>query len=918
MSIKNLEIKPSEAKAVEIASLPTRPTSSATYGGRGLTAQEMKKAYDAYPALIKERFNDLIADLLSGIAISDIPFSIPSHEPFGENIEQTVKGFLDAVGSILDFGTDNARTIFGFVKQFISDVAKATSLEYDNSTQLLKLTIDGEEKSVTIDFSYKFDQFETAIAELRSTLQTLDATKFDKSGGGITGDVHIGGSVYIGKDLTVAGNSIIQEAEHLQVKDAVIVMNKDGEILTVPAGSVIRKGVNADGVDEIYAIMYDPVSDSVKLGLVYQDENGNYQFLAGEGYPVATRADSSSMQDGMFAVWDATNRRFVTSDVSSSDVNSKLDAVSTNNIIYATDAYGNQTVITYAKGYPDADNVPVMDDQARLYAVTTGEEPMGTPLSDLVLANRYYVDAADNRIKDTVSKQAADIELLYTLIENTIITLTEVEDTYTTRVTAGGLPVVDDAPATVHAIKGATAPTVNLIDETLLLPWTIPTDTTAFTGKTIPFKIKAGTYTVSNRLNGTVDIPNVLAIVLMDSSMNEIVSCNSASLNSINTSATFTVTQEQAEQITQLYFYFNTETTSALRGLTVAYFMLNAGSTALPHEAYYAGLKSATFAGITSTGRNLLEPSADRTDTADGVTYQTTQATGEVHITGTPTARNGAQVFNDIHLPGGGCTLYLPHAQSGTSWYVRNSTREVASLDAGTTHRSVYFGSDADEVYSVYVYVETTVGTIDYTETPMLLYGSVTENFPSFETYRADTSFALAEPLALGKWDHIDIANGEKVVQTETITLTGDDTTALFINDSKLWIKLSNLISNDSTSGKFSAIVCNHYDTGTYDRFFMSDKTIVCGTSAAEEAQYIIIRDDACSTLEDFVQQFAAWNEEGNPLTIAFQTATETRTDVAVPKTYKVWRNGTETVDMGNADALTPTITQTYYEEVTA
>ena len=341
MSIKNLEIKPSEAKAVEIASLPTRPTSSATYGGRGLTAQEMKKAYDAYPALIKERFNDLIADLLSGIAISDIPFSIPSHEPFGENIEQTVKGFLDAVGSILDFGTDNARTIFGFVKQFISDVAKATSLEYDNSTQLLKLTIDGEEKSVTIDFSYKFDQFETAIAELRSTLQTLDATKFDKSGGGITGDVHIGGSVYIGKDLTVAGNSIIQEAEHLQVKDAVIVMNKDGEILTVPAGSVIRKGVNADGVDEIYAIMYDPVSDSVKLGLVYQDENGNYQFLAGEGYPVATRADSSSMQDGMFAVWDATNRRFVTSDVSSSDVNSKLDAVSTNNIIYATDAYGN-------------------------------------------------------------------------------------------------------------------------------------------------------------------------------------------------------------------------------------------------------------------------------------------------------------------------------------------------------------------------------------------------------------------------------------------------------------------------------------------------------------------------------------------------------------------------------------------------
>lgn len=361
------------------------------------------------------------------------------------------------------------------------------------------------------------------------------------------------------------------------------------------------------------------------------------------------------------------------------------------------------------------------------------------------------------------------VALLRTLLGASVLSET-VEDTYNTRVTAGGLPVVDDAPATVHAIKGATAPTVNLLDETLLLPWTIPTDTTAFTGKTIPFKIKAGTYTVSNRLNGTVDIPNVLAIVLMDSSMNEIVSCNSASLNSINTSATFTVTQEQAEQITQLYFFFNTETTSALRGLTVAYFMLNAGSTALPHEAYYAGLKSATFAGITSTGRNLLEPSADRTDTVEGVTYQTTQATGEVHITGTPTARNGAQVFNDIHLPGGGCTLYLPHAQSGTSWYVRNSTREVASLDADTTHRSVYFGADADEVYSVYVYVETTVGTIDYTETPMLLPGRVTENFPACETYHADTSFAPAAPVTLGKWDHVDVDAQKMIVGTATLT----------------------------------------------------------------------------------------------------------------------------------------------------
>lgn len=73
--------------------------------------------------------------------------------------------------------------------------------------------------------------------------------------------------------------------------------------------------------------------------------------------------------------------------------------------------------------------------------------------------NKKYVDDADNKIKDIVSKQAADIELLYTLIGNTIITLTTVEDTYTSRVTAGGLPVVSNTPTTVHRISGDTVAT---------------------------------------------------------------------------------------------------------------------------------------------------------------------------------------------------------------------------------------------------------------------------------------------------------------------------------------------------------------------------------------------------------------------------------------------------------------------------
>lgn len=319
MSIKNLEIKPSEAKTVEVASLPTRPTSSATYGGRGLTAQQMKAAYDAYPALIKERFNALIADLLSGSALEDIPFTIPAHDPFGTGIQNTVKAYLEYIGKIIDFANDSTdgsyKTVHEFVNTVVDDMANATTLDYDRNTRILTLTIDGFEKAVTIEV----DKYEKAIQQLNEQVASLEARKFDKAGGDISGDVNIGGDVSIGGDLYVAGNSSIQEAGHLKIKDAVIITNSEGKKLAVLSGLAIRKGENDAGVDETYGIMYDFASNSVKLGLIYTDENGNYQFLAGEGQPVATRADSAELTEHGIALWDSANHRFIAKDMTDID-----------------------------------------------------------------------------------------------------------------------------------------------------------------------------------------------------------------------------------------------------------------------------------------------------------------------------------------------------------------------------------------------------------------------------------------------------------------------------------------------------------------------------------------------------------------------------------------------------------------------
>lgn len=46
-----------------ISSLPTKPTTPSFYGGKGLSAKEMKEAFDKLPLYIIERFNELLDDI---------------------------------------------------------------------------------------------------------------------------------------------------------------------------------------------------------------------------------------------------------------------------------------------------------------------------------------------------------------------------------------------------------------------------------------------------------------------------------------------------------------------------------------------------------------------------------------------------------------------------------------------------------------------------------------------------------------------------------------------------------------------------------------------------------------------------------------------------------------------------------------
>lgn len=125
-------------------------------------------------------------------------------------------------------------------------------------------------------------------------------TKIDKAGGTFSGNVAIQGN------LTVSGTTTTESEKQLAVKENVIVTNADKvNLQTLLSGLAINKNSSAT-----YGIMYDPADDTVKFGEGTLNANRKFVFKAGEGHPLAIRADSSQFTDAVLVKWNATTKAF--------------------------------------------------------------------------------------------------------------------------------------------------------------------------------------------------------------------------------------------------------------------------------------------------------------------------------------------------------------------------------------------------------------------------------------------------------------------------------------------------------------------------------------------------------------------------------------------------------------------------------
>lgn len=144
----------------------------------------------------------------------------------------------------------------------------------------------------------------------KATQAALDQ-KIGAGGGAIVGDMTIQGN------LTVQGTATYENVQSLNVKDAIIVTNIDGEPLNAAlSGLAIKKNSS-----KVYGLMYDPTDDTVKFGEgVLDAENKHFTFSEYEGKPIATRADSKDLVEAHIIKWDSYINAFVDSGVKVSDL----------------------------------------------------------------------------------------------------------------------------------------------------------------------------------------------------------------------------------------------------------------------------------------------------------------------------------------------------------------------------------------------------------------------------------------------------------------------------------------------------------------------------------------------------------------------------------------------------------------------
>lgn len=494
-----------------------------------------------------------------------------------------------------------------------------------------------------------------------------------------------------------------------------------------------------------------------------------------------------------------------------------------------------------------------------------------------------------------------NVEDLYTILEQAqVVTVTTLEQAYTTRETADGENIVDGVQTTVKEIRGKTVKTENLIP----YPYAYPT---VYTNNGVTFTVNSdGTITA----NGTATGGNALYYL---SSLYTVKTPEKSYFSGCPSGGGSTTFSIQAYTREQKYFSdigsgflapANSELNIVLivaNGTTVNNLvfrpMLNAGTTAKPYSKWFAGLKNASFEKIVSTGRNLIPyPYEESTKTENGITF-TVNSDGSITANGTTTVNPSIFNLAKISLNAGTYALrsFANVANAGIcQFYI-----DIPSEPNDRTGNGVTFTLQDDIVNkNVNIIVDPSQTVNNLIFKPMLQFGTTAT---AYEPYISDT-LSAETPIELAEYDVVYPETGETKRQSNTLTFDGTEEWYLTGNAENNFYnyRYYTPISVEAQKTKVPCI-CNKYD---YKLSVENDMGNDIGILVIRG--YVYIRLGSNSTIKNAAEWKAHLAElaaAGNPVTVTYKTAESTTEATPFNKSkYIAWKNGSETIEQGETD----------------
>lgn len=497
-------------------------------------------------------------------------------------------------------------------------------------------------------------------------------------------------------------------------------------------------------------------------------------------------------------------------------------------------------------------------------------------------ANKGYVDTAISDTQGQLAQTNQNVEDLYTILEQAqVVTVTTLEQTYTTRETADGENIVDGIDTSVKEIRGATVKTENLI------PY--PYTETTKTANGVTFTVNSdGSVTVNGTATSDADFMLLRGPIQSYSESYFLSGCpTGGSDTTYYISESFTASKDTGNGVV----LNNLPSDQAWRiviksGTTVNNLvfrpMLNAGTTALPYQPYFKGLKNASFEKIVSTGKNLVPyPYEKSTKTENGITF-TVNSDGSITANGTTTVNPSIFNLAKISLKAG--TYALRSFANVENAGVCQFYIDIPSEPNDRTGNGVTFTLQDDIVnknVNIIVNPNQTVNNLIFK--PMLQFGTTAQ---SFEPYKQSV-LSLPAPVELPVYNTLNFQTGKNVSQGVTQIFDGTEDWRISGDGTNIRAYVVKTTLNEG--------ICNFYKLGDAE---------IQGEFDLADGAYIRFNAYGIATnVDEWKAYIATQYAAGDPLIVRYKTAEATTEATPFNKSkYIAWKNGSETIEQGSTD----------------